>query len=255
MQPFHYFLIAFVLIAGLIALGIVAKLYSRTIIFEHERGLLFVNGKFVRILEPGLHHFLKPNVSVQKVDMRSQRVILSGQEILTSDNITVRISLTTAYKINAPYIFFLSSSNPREDIHTILQDELRNQVSGIPVEELLAKRNGLTDTLLQQTRSKFSDYGIDLISVTIRDIMFPGDLKNIFAKVLNARLEGLATLERARGESAAIRNLANSAKLLETNPGLYQLRLLQLLGEKDNNTIILSSSNPTDHPTILPTHG
>jgi regulator of protease activity HflC (stomatin/prohibitin superfamily) len=71
--------------------------------------------------------------------------------------------------------------------------------------------------------------------------MFPGELKNIFAQVVSARNEGLAALERARGETAALRNLANAAKLLEDNPAMLQLRMLQAIESKSGNTIILST--------------
>ncbi len=69
--------------------------------------------------------------------------------------------------------------------------------------------------------------------------MFPGELKNIFAQVVNARKEGLAALERARGETAALRSLANAAGALDNNPGLLQLRLLQVLEKNSGNTVVL----------------
>ncbi len=69
--------------------------------------------------------------------------------------------------------------------------------------------------------------------------MFPGELKNIFAQVVNARKEGLAALERARGESAALRNLANAASLFDNNPNLMQLRFLQSLEKNTGNTVVI----------------
>jgi regulator of protease activity HflC (stomatin/prohibitin superfamily) len=78
-----------------------------------------------------------------------------------------------------------------------------------------------------------------LISVNLKDIMFPGKLKEIFAQVVQARKQGLAALEKARGETAALRNLANVAKMIEGNPNLLQLRLVQALGEAAGNTLIL----------------
>jgi regulator of protease activity HflC (stomatin/prohibitin superfamily) len=75
--------------------------------------------------------------------------------------------------------------------------------------------------------------------VNLKDIMFPGELKTIFAQVVKARKDGLAALERARGESAALRNLANAAKLLDDNPKLAQLRLYQLLESGAGNTVVI----------------
>ncbi|MBN2311251.1 MAG: hypothetical protein JXR94_19895, partial [Candidatus Hydrogenedentes bacterium] len=92
------------------------------------------------------------------------------------------------------------------------------------------------------TESKIAELGLRLISVDLKDIMFPGKLKEMFAQVVSARKEGLAALERARGETAALRNLANAAKMIENNPNLMQLRLLQALGEASGNTLVLGMS-------------
>jgi hypothetical protein len=83
------------------------------------------------------------------------------------------------------------------------------------------------------------EMGLRLIRVDVRDIMFPGPLKEIFAQVARARQEGLAALERARGEMAALRHLANAAKLMEKNPELMQLRLIQCIGGSTGNTVVL----------------
>jgi regulator of protease activity HflC (stomatin/prohibitin superfamily) len=69
--------------------------------------------------------------------------------------------------------------------------------------------------------------------------MFPGELKKVFAQVVTARKEGLAALEKARGETAALRNLANAAKLVENNPALMQLRMIQSLEESSGNTLVV----------------
>ena len=89
------------------------------------------------------------------------------------------------------------------------------------------------------TGPKIKELGLNLISVSLKDIMFPGKLKEIFAQVVSARKEGLAALEKAKAETAALRNLANAAKMTEGNPNLMQLRLVQALGESSGNTLVL----------------
>ncbi len=93
--------------------------------------------------------------------------------------------------------------------------------------------------LAELTEAKARALGLRLISVGLKDIMFPGKLKEVFAQVVSARKEGLAALEKARGETAALRNLANAAKMIESNPGLMQLRMLQTLGGSSGNTLVL----------------
>ncbi len=97
----------------------------------------------------------------------------------------------------------------------------------MPIERVLENRTSLSEQLDSQVRTIAPSLGLEIASVTVKDIMFPGPLKAAFSQVARARQQGLASLERARGESAALRKLANTAKLLDKNPQLYRLRLLQ----------------------------
>jgi regulator of protease activity HflC (stomatin/prohibitin superfamily) len=237
-----YVAYALVILAGLAVLGGLVLLLGtrRIIIYEYERGVLFRNGKFQRVLTPG-SYFLNSNFhKLFRSDMRRQSVTLQGQEILTADNLSIRISLAATFQVSDPYRALNNTTNYQDELYLILQNELRDLVGAVPVAELLEKRNRMGETMLERSKPQVLELGVDLLSVKIKDTMFPGELKNIFAQVINARLEGVAALERARGETAALRNLANGAKLLEDHPGLYQLRLLQALEESPNSTIILA---------------
>jgi regulator of protease activity HflC (stomatin/prohibitin superfamily) len=92
--------------------------------------------------------------------------------------------------------------------------------------------------LLEMTERKARDLGLKLISVNLKDLMFPGKLKEVCAQAVSSRKEGLAILEKARGETAALRSLANAAKMLEANPHLLQLRLVQSLGQSSGNSLV-----------------
>jgi regulator of protease activity HflC (stomatin/prohibitin superfamily) len=231
-----------VILAGLAVLvGLMLLLStSRAIIYEYERAILYQNGKFRRILDPGAYFLNSKFHKIYRVDMRRQSVTLPGQEVLSADNISIRASLAATYQVTDPYRAFNNSSNYVNELYLALQNILRDQVGGLAVAELLEKRQTLGETLLQQGKVQAQELGVELLSVMVKDIMFPGDLKNIFAQVVNARLEGQAALERARGETAALRSLANGAKLLDDHPALYQLRLLQALSASANSTIILA---------------
>src|SRR3990172_5095030 len=194
--------------------------FRRIIIFEYQRGLLYRYGKFLRILEPGLHWHHRLIHTIHRVDLRSRFVTIQGQEVLSSDNISIKVSLAANYKVEDPYKALNVSANYEEALYIILQLQLRDLVGATPMDELLAKRKQIGEMLLASSKDKASELGVELLAVNIKDIMFPGELKNIYAQVVNARNEGLAALERARGESAALRNLANAAKLMENNPAL-----------------------------------
>ena len=189
---------------------------------------------------------------VQKVDVRARFITIPGQDVLSSDNISIKVSVAVNFKVEDPFKALNSSFNYSESLYSILQLELRDLFGLTPIDELLGKRKEIGQALFEKSKDKAAELGLTLLSADIKDIMLPGDLKNIFAQIINARNEGLAALERARGESASLRNLANTAKLLENNPALFQLRILQALESKSGNTIVLStSSDVPNFPSTL----
>ena len=120
---------------------------------------------------------------------------------------------------------------------------MRDVVADRDIETVLAERESINESILLRVKAELENYGINLQSVSVKDIMFPGNLKQLFAQVAVAKQEGLASLERARGETAALRSLANAAKMMEDNPNLYNLRLLQVLGESSGNTVVVGNSD------------
>jgi regulator of protease activity HflC (stomatin/prohibitin superfamily) len=214
--------------------------FKRIIIFEYQRGVKFVNGKIVGVLEPGRHWLQKSNSQVTLVDIREKLVTLVGQELLSSDGNTIKLSLAASYKISDPILAITANDNYRTAVYTIIQLSLRKVVGGFPIEEVLEKRDQIAESAAEGAREKIAALGVELLSVDIKDIMFPGVLKQIFAEELRARKEGLAALERARGETAALRNLANAAKLMKDNPQLMQLRLIQAISDSEGNTLVLN---------------
>ena len=235
--------IILLLIIGL-ALIFIRINFKSVIIYEHERGLLY-KGKFTRELKPGHHWYFYPTQKIQKVDIRTHPVTIPGQEVLSSDNVGIKISLAANFNVENPYRALTETTDYFQAVYLELQINLRDIVGSISIDDFLSKRQEVGEQLLERTKEKVSNFGVALESVAIKDIMFPGDLKKIFAQVVNARNEGLAALERARGESAALRKLANTANLLEKNPGLLQLRILQTIDNNPGNTIMLGNFSET----------
>jgi regulator of protease activity HflC (stomatin/prohibitin superfamily) len=214
-------------------------LFERVRVFEFERALKYRRGRFVRVLGPGQHWVLRPTTTVTKLDVRPRFVSVPGQEVLSSDGVGLRVSLAGEYEITDPARAINDVENFQEALYLTLQLALRQIIGETPIDDLLEKRGALGDRLLELTQGPAEELGLTVRRVELKDIMFPGALKKTFAQVVNARKEGLAALERARGETAALRNLANAARMLEANPSLLQLRLLQQIGESGGNTIVL----------------
>jgi regulator of protease activity HflC (stomatin/prohibitin superfamily) len=230
-----------VLILALILLLVALASVRRAVIYEFQRGLLFKQGKFVRGLPPGVHYYVPVFrfQSVQVIDVRETHVTLPGQEVLTADNIGLKVTLAAGYRVVDPYLALTRVASYPQALYLLLQLHLRDVIGALEVDALLVQRAEIGRLVFEQAAPRAAEFGVELTLVNVKDMMFPGDLKNIFAQVVNARKEGLAALERARGESAALRNLANAARLLEGNPHLRQLRLLQTLESRSGNTVVV----------------
>jgi regulator of protease activity HflC (stomatin/prohibitin superfamily) len=127
----------------------------------------------------------------------------------------------------------------QEALYLTLQSGLRRIVAGAAIDEMLEKRVEFGPQLLEAAAGELEQFGLKLIKVDVKDIMLPGEVKKMFNQIVKARKEGAAALEKARGETAALRNLANAAKMMEDHPSLLQLRLLQQVGESSGNTIVV----------------
>lgn len=215
---------------ALLFLFVVLKFsFKKIFIYEYEVGLLYSKGRFRKRLGPGIYSVYSKNSKITILDQRKQNLLIPGQEILTADQIHLKISLVLTYQIENPELALHATQNYLQDLYTYAQTALRSLVSIQKSDELLANRNTLVEMLKPLIEQKASDIGLTISFVDIKDFILSGELKKVFAEVVRAQKEGLAALERARGESAALRCLANAAKLLENNPSLLQLRVLQSL--------------------------
>jgi regulator of protease activity HflC (stomatin/prohibitin superfamily) len=122
---------------------------------------------------------------------------------------------------------------------------VREIVGKEKIDTVIENRAGFSAKLAELTSGKAAEYGLKLISADIKDIMFPGEMKKAFSQLVKAQKEGQAALEKARGETAALRSLANAARMMDDNPNLLQLRALQALENSSGNTIVLGVANGT----------
>jgi regulator of protease activity HflC (stomatin/prohibitin superfamily) len=208
---------------------------------EGQAGLLYQHGLYVRRNNAGRHILWGPGWRMTLIDLRKMSLVVAGQEVLTADHAGLKISLLVACQITEPAKAAHLTQNWPGDIHNAAQLGLRAIASGATVEALLNQRLEIGAQLLARVQPEAAKIGINVLAVEVKDVTFPADLKRAFAEVLKARQEGLAALERARGESAALRNLANAARVLDGNPALMNLRLLQSLVSAHNagNTLVV----------------
>lgn len=223
-----------------IAILVLVRLVLRPVtVAEYQRGLLYSKGRFVRTLGAGRHWLYAPTASVRFVDVRPRFVTLGGQEVLSADGVTLKVSLAARYEVSDPARAINGSEDYESAFYLTMQMAMRSIVGSATIDELLERRDEFGPRLAEAASTAAAELGLRLISADIKDIMLTGDAKKLFSQIVKARKDGVAALERARGETAALRNLANAAKLMEDNPNLLYLRALQQIGDTSGNTLVL----------------
>lgn len=214
---------------------------ARITVRTGERAVAYRDGVFAAVLDPGRHRMRRARrVRVERVDLRARQVAVTGQEVFTSDGITVRATAVLRWHVHDPRAFLERAENPFEVLYTAVQLALRDVLGRRTFDELLRVegREAARDELAPPVTATAGEVGVTVLDVVVRDLAVVGELRAALAQTALERQRGLAA-ERARGESAALRSLANSAKLLRDNPELARLRLVQAASEA-GGTIVLS---------------
>jgi regulator of protease activity HflC (stomatin/prohibitin superfamily) len=229
------------LIMAIFATIKIAQFRRAFLVPEGYAGLLYQRGKFVAVLSAGEHVRWGRKFTLGVADLRKTSLLVAGQEVLTSDNVGIKTSLLVTYQVTDPVKAAHETQNWQGDLYNVAQLALRAVAGGVTIEALLGQRLDIGAQLLARVQPDVTKIGINVTAIEVKDVTLPNDLKRAFADVLKAKQEGQAALERARGESASLRNLANAARVLEGNPALMNLRLMQSLSTAQNagNTLVL----------------
>ena len=194
-----------------------------------EKGVLFVDNKYDRILSPGEYYFWKnaTEVSVTRVDLRQKQLEVSGQEILTKDKAALRISLMAQYQVTDIEKAVIDNKDYEKQLYVLLQLALREFVGTYTFDELLEKKDALSGYVLNAVREKAIELGVEISNCGVRDIILPGDVKDIMNQVLVAQKKAQANVIMRREETASTRSLLNTAKLMEDNDMLFKLKEME----------------------------
>lgn len=220
---------------------------QRIMVDELQHCVLIRDGRLDRVLEPGPHKLRPRHDRLVTLPAVPQNLSVRSQEILTADGVTVRATVSVMATLVDP-IAALRAGDWNEQLHLALQLALRVEVTNRTLEDLVAMRSDIDQPLLAAATAAASPLGLEITTLAVRDLVVPGEQRTLLAQVVNAQLAGRAALERARAETAAVRSLANAASMMNDNPSLYQLRLLQEMANTKGNTFIIG----TDQATALP---
>lgn len=216
---------------------------KRVTVYEYQKGLKYSKGRYASTLNAGQYWILPTFSSIVPVDIRPQFVTIQGQEVLSADGVTLKVSLAAEFQVADPNVAINKNASFQNSLYLTLQMAVREIVGKEKIDTLIENRAGFSSKLTELTATKATEYGLKLISADIKDIMFPGEMKKAFAQVVRAQKEGQAALEKARGETAALRSLANAARMMDDNPNLLQLRALQALADSGGNTLVMGLPN------------
>lgn len=194
-------------------------------------GVLFIDGKYVDELNPGLYAFWRyaAESRVVELDIREQQVDVSSQEIMTADKVTLRLNAIVTYRIQDARRAVSAAADLKQALYRGLQMAMRAVIGGLELDAFLAGKEQVAKELNEGLRAQAEQLGLQILSVGIKDVILPGDMKDLMNRVTEAKKAAEANLISRREETAAIRSQVNTAKLLNDNPTLMRLRELELL--------------------------
>ena len=205
-------------------------------------GLLYIDGKFVETLPAGVYAFWRfdREFKVETVDLRVQTLEVQGQEILTRDKVALRINVTATFQMVDAALAAKTLKDPLDQLYKELQFGLRAAVGTRMLDALLEDKTVIDREVAEFVEQRFAGYGIDVKSVGVKDIILPGDMKDLLGKVVEAEKVAQANMIRRREETNATRSLLNTAKVMESNSVALRLKELETLERVTENVGSLS---------------
>ena len=223
-------------------------------------GVLFIDGRYIDTLAPGLYAFWKgpseapsrtvgtaqrsqasgngspmveavstDRLCLVEIDLRETMVDVGGQDIMTADKVTLRLNAVVTYKIVDARKAVSQTDDVRQALYRETQLVLRSVIGARELDVFLTDKDVVAKEIEDNVRRRAGELGLEIASVGIRDVILPGDMKDLMNKVTEARKAAEANLISRREETAAMRSQANTAKLLADNPVLMRLRELEVL--------------------------
>ena len=231
----------FIVVLGLILLLILIS--GIRIVKQYERGVILTLGRFTGVRNPGLNIIIPVIQTMQKVDVRSTPIDVAKQEVITKDNVTVGVDAVVYLRVIDAAKAVLETTNYIYATSQFAQAALRDVTGNVEMDELLSKREAISQQIKEIVDRQTDQWGIDVESVKVQNIELPQDMKRAMAKQAEAERERRANVINADGEKLAAQTLADAAKVLATTPGAINLRTL--------NTLERISTEPSQKTMLL----
>lgn len=213
------------------------------VINQYQRGVVLTLGKFTGLQEPGLRIIIPIFQQLLRVDIRSTPIDVPKQEIITKDNVTAGVDAIVYFRVIDPSRAVLETTNYVYATSQFAQAALRDVTGNFELDDLLSKREEISQQIKEIVDKQTDQWGIDVEAVKIQNIELPSDMKRAMAKQAEAERERRSNIINAEGERAAAETLAEAARIISSTPGAINLRTL--------NTVERISTEPSQKTTIL----
>ena len=213
------------------------------VINQYQRGVVLTLGRFTGIRNPGLRIVIPIFQTLTRVDVRSTPIDVPKQEVITKDNVTAGVDAVVYFRVLDPAKAVLETTNYVYATSQFAQAALRDITGNFELDELLSKREVISEKIKEIVDAQTSQWGIDVENVKIQNIELPQDMKRAMAKQAEAERERRSNIINAEGEKAAAQTLAEAARIIASTPGALNLRTL--------NTIERISTEPSQKTTLL----
>jgi len=227
----------------ILVIALIALFSSLRIAAEYERGVVFRLGRLIALKGPGLFFIIPFGVDrLVKIDLRTITLEVPPQEVITNDNVTTKVNAVIYFSVVDPRRAVTQVLNFINATSQISQTTLRAVLGQSTLDELLAEREKINQTLQKIIDEQTEPWGIKVGVVEIKDVELPVEMRRAMAKQAEAEREKRAKIINADGEYQASQTLANAARVISSEPGALQLRLLQTMveiGSERNTTVIL----------------
>lgn len=203
--------------------------YLRLEVAEYQKGLLFLDQKLTSVLAPGSYYFWKTPVKVELrlADTRLTQFAVTGQEVLSADKVTLRINFVCHYRLTDPEKALTEIDDYKEELHVAAQLALREYAGRYKLDEILENKEQLSRFVFERLKAKEKELFLEIADAGIKDIILPGEIREIMNTVLVAEKRAQANVITRREEVASTRSLLNTARLMEENQTLYKLKELE----------------------------
>ncbi len=208
--------------------------YIDVTVQAHEKGLRYEQGRFTGVLEPGRYKLWthpEAQARILTADMRRTELAITGQELMTRDKVSLRLTLTVAFAIENVVAATHQVENVRDAVYTAVQLAARGYVAGVTLDELLEGRDAFSRFLTREVEPKARVFGVRIDDLGVKDIVLPGEMKTLLNRVIEAEKAAAANVISRREETAATRSLVNTARLMADQPILLRLKELEAMKE------------------------